>query len=167
MAIDELRVATMRSVDTKLDVSSGAHRLPKRDRGKRSVSAGRLRPDYGGHMQSRGDPRPWSVREFFGRVVPAILDARRTEAGNPGGRLAFRIFGENEGAWSVDLERGTVDERLDPDAELLLEITEADLLNMFAGRLAASDAVTGGRVRYRGQLAQLENFAAALAAMGQ
>ncbi len=107
-----------------------------------------------------------SVSRFFESVCPQLLSLQSEAAAELGGSLAFRVFGDDSGAWFVDLDSASVGPIGDRQADLLLELQSEDFLAMLSGTLNVADAINAGRVRYHGDTSTLVKFGALLEVAG-
>lgn len=106
-------------------------------------------------------PDPTDARYFFENVCPAVLECAPESARTPGGRVAFRIHGERGGDFVVDFASAGIDAEVTRH-DVFLELSQADFGQLVSGALDLDNAVEGGRVRFRGDIAALVRFGALL-----
>jgi hypothetical protein len=100
--------------------------------------------------------------EFFDELVPQILKATADQRAGSEGVCEIHLFGETHGAWTVDLQAGTVVKGGTKQPDLTLEMDRGDFQAMMMNRLDIEHAVRGGRVRFEGKLPVLQSLATIL-----
>ena len=107
-----------------------------------------------------GGVDPVGCQEFFDKIVPVALEHQKDLATQLGGRLAFQLFGEDGGEWTVDLTSPEIKRGAEDDVDLYLEMSAPDFTSMIAGTLDVEGAADGGRIRFNGDIGHLANLIA-------
>lgn len=95
-----------------------------------------------------------NAREFFESYLPSRLAANAELASKVNASYQFALSGENGGTWLVDLTSSPGEVRaLDGEAACRIEISDTDFLDVVNGKLDATMAFMGGKLKVSGDMA--------------
>ncbi len=93
---------------------------------------------------------PLSVRVFFDEICPKLFEIQADDIKKLGGTLTLRVFGEDGGSWVIDLGEAQIRTGVLHEADAILEMQDRDFLAMMQDRLDLEDALSSGRIRFKG-----------------
>lgn len=98
---------------------------------------------------------------FFDKIIPEQIkamdipeDQRHT--------FVFRLFGEEPGMWTIDLNRRKVTRGGVQKFDLYMEMDHADFVSLMGEQLNIEEACTNGRIRFDGNVKLLAELGSLL-----
>ena len=88
-----------------------------------------------------------NIEEFFTDGVAVIL--ANSPVGS-GGSCAIRLFGDQEGAWTIDFSKRKVYTGILDNVDFYWEMDTDDFLAMLDAKLDVPKAIDDGRIRFEG-----------------
>lgn len=103
-----------------------------------------------------------TAREIFEDKLPAKLDGNEKIA-NMSDIFQFNITGDAGGSWFIDFSKDAdyISEGSSDEAGVTIEMTDADFVDMWEGKLPGPQAFMMGKVKIQGDMGlamKLQNF---------
>lgn len=90
-------------------------------------------------------------REFFEKM-PSVFDPKK--AAGLEAAIQMNITGSNGGKWIMTIKEQTLQirEGTDPSAQITVEVTDNDFVDLINGKLSAFGAFMSGKIQFKGSL---------------
>jgi len=101
---------------------------------------------------------PIAPADYFGVVLPSLLRWKGPAAAALGVTVRFVVNGRGGGTWTVRMRppKAGVVEGSEWKADLIIQITTDELINMLTGKFDARKAIAEGNIELQGDLTVLK-----------